>query len=167
MSQALGEQSLDAKTKTFLAHGNYTKEELDQLSAAPPSLEGYVACSVSSMVDSVCLYSARSNALADLITNHPEYQNKEQLTKQLETMPLTPVPGKGSFPEFFQMKSLLELPIVNENGILSGKFGWCFICRKSANLYCKDTRVPVCSLACKQKHLMLIGRPLSCYSLSR
>lgn len=30
---------------------------------------------------------------------------------------------------------------------------WCFICRNTANNFCKDTRVPICSGACKMTHL--------------
>ena len=33
--------------------------------------------------------------------------------------------------------------------IPAGKFGWCIMCRGQANLYCKDTRHPVCSFECK------------------
>ena len=29
----------------------------------------------------------------------------------------------------------------------------CFHCRNPAELYCKDTRVPICSVECKMKHL--------------
>ncbi len=43
----------------------------------------------------------------------------------------------------------------NEIGRKAGKFGWCVDCRNSANVYCKDTRHPVCSFECKQKHINL------------
>ena len=29
----------------------------------------------------------------------------------------------------------------------------CIICRNTAELYCKETRVPICSVECKMKHL--------------
>lgn len=50
----------------------------------------------------------------------------------------------------------VPVEILNEAGNISGKFGWCICCRGKANLFCKDTRHPVCSFDCKQKHLGLI-----------
>jgi brefeldin A-inhibited guanine nucleotide-exchange protein len=43
--------------------------------------------------------------------------------------------------------------IRNENDIPAGLFGWCTICRKSANFYCKEKRIPICSYECKLKNL--------------
>jgi len=51
---------------------------------------------------------------------------------------------------------MVPVEIPNELGIASGKFGWCIVCRNKANLYCRDTRHPVCSFECKQKHMNLI-----------
>mmetsp|Transcript_22234 Transcript_22234/g.16666 ORF Transcript_22234/g.16666 Transcript_22234/m.16666 type:complete len:141 (+) Transcript_22234:205-627(+) len=53
-------------------------------------------------------------------------------------------------------KKMVTANIKNEHEIPSGKFGWCIQCRNTANLYCKDTRHPVCSFECKQKHMNLI-----------
>jgi brefeldin A-inhibited guanine nucleotide-exchange protein len=50
----------------------------------------------------------------------------------------------------------MQVDIKNEHGITAGKFGWCIVCRGQANLYCKDTRHPVCSYECKQKHMNLL-----------
>jgi hypothetical protein len=41
----------------------------------------------------------------------------------------------------------------NEKGETAGRFGWCIMCRKSASYYCKDTRYPVCSPACKLRYI--------------
>lgn len=54
------------------------------------------------------------------------------------------------------MKKQIQVDIKNEHAIPAGKFGWCIVCRNQANLYCKDTRHPVCSFECKQKHVNLI-----------
>ena len=35
--------------------------------------------------------------------------------------------------------------LLNERGLPNGKTGWCFVCRRAANQYCKDTRIPICS----------------------
>lgn len=37
-------------------------------------------------------------------------------------------------------------------GFEVGRFGWCISCRNAANLWCKDTKHPVCSEDCKKKH---------------
>ena len=37
----------------------------------------------------------------------------------------------------------------------SGKFGWCVICKERANFYCVKTRLPVCSLKCKNQIALL------------
>ena len=42
--------------------------------------------------------------------------------------------------------------LTNELGFEVGRFGWCISCRNAANLWCKDTRHPVCSEECKKKH---------------
>ena len=62
--------------------------------------------------------------------------------------------GAGATP-FFD-KDEVPAGLVNELGILSGKFGWCVACRATANLYCKHTRHPVCSFECKQRHIKLL-----------
>ena len=44
----------------------------------------------------------------------------------------------------------------NEIDACSGKFGWCICCRNPAQLYCKDTRYPVCSYECKLRIVNLL-----------
>jgi hypothetical protein len=44
-----------------------------------------------------------------------------------------------------------------------GKKGFCFLCRKPADYYCKDTKVPVCSVGCKKAHLEMLS---SCSALN-
>lgn len=41
-----------------------------------------------------------------------------------------------------------NLKIQNELGIENGIFGWCY-CRKAANHFCVESRMPVCSIPCK------------------
>lgn len=41
----------------------------------------------------------------------------------------------------------------NERDEAAGRFGWCIMCRKAAGYYCKDTRFPVCSPACKLRYI--------------
>lgn len=53
-------------------------------------------------------------------------------------------------PKYFHIKNP---HIRNENEEESGSFGWCCICRKGAEFYCKSTRAPVCSLKCRNRLL--------------
>lgn len=49
-----------------------------------------------------------------------------------------------------------NIPLVclsNDEGFVSGKFGWCSVCRKTADFYCLDSRDPVCTDNCKKTHL--------------
>ena len=46
-----------------------------------------------------------------------------------------------------------ELELENEKQHISGRFGWCIVCRKTANYYCKEKRQPICSYMCKLKNM--------------
>jgi hypothetical protein len=79
-----------------------------------------------------------------------------QLEEEESQVPLFAVPRsskarkKGDAPETAAVKREHSGgPVVNEQGIPCGKFGWCISCRQPANLYCKHTRHPVCSFECK------------------
>ena len=52
----------------------------------------------------------------------------------------------------------VRVDLVNELQNKNGTFGWCFVCRESAELFCKDTRVPLCSQNCKDKHMLELIR---------
>ena len=67
---------------------------------------------------------------------------------EIDSIPLRSVPMKVKKDETKTRKTE-NVEIRNESGQPSGKFGWCIVCRNSANLYCKDTRHPVCSYECK------------------
>jgi len=36
----------------------------------------------------------------------------------------------------------------------SGEFGWCIVCRNTANIIDEETGHPVCSNECQKKHLV-------------
>ena len=62
---------------------------------------------------------------------------KITLQEEISRIPLNPFPyNKADCP---------DVNIQNEMGIEAGKFGWCIVCRSSSNLWCKDTKHPVCS----------------------
>lgn len=56
-------------------------------------------------------------------------------------------------PDDKQYQVEVPVQVKNEQGHLNGRFGWCLVCRKPADYYCKDTRVPVCSSDCKLRYL--------------
>ncbi len=85
------------------------------------------------MVDDVCLYYARMEA-----------KPNQQIA--IRSVPLF---HESDDPKY---KNVVLVKINNERDITSGKFGWCVMCRNAAPFFCKDTRVPVCSVDCKKKH---------------
>jgi hypothetical protein len=123
---------------------------------------------VQNMVDNVSLHDARvrevkarrkeheavqeEHELQDeqLSDNNEEKQqnqgSKLSLEEEITRIPLNPIP--------YSKKECPEVDLQNELGIDSGRFGWCIVCRNTANLYCKDTKHPVCSQECKKKHLV-------------
>lgn len=40
---------------------------------------------------------------------------------------------------------------------LKSKYGFCLMCHKPADYYCKDTKIPVCGSDCKKAHLNYIS----------
>jgi len=76
--------------------------------------------------------------------------NQQTLKERLKKIPLNPVPsGKKECP---------DVVVKNELGFEAGQFGWCIVCRSAADLFCKDTRHPVCSAECKMKHQVEISQ---------
>ena len=64
---------------------------------------------------------------------------------------LVPMNEKIALTDSKRLK-IVKVSIKNENNYPAGVFGWCFVCRKTADKYCKLMRVPVCSLDCKIEH---------------
>lgn len=52
-----------------------------------------------------------------------------------------------------QYRNEISVSILNEKQEKNGRFGWCIMCRKGADFYCKDSRFPVCSAECKIRYL--------------
>lgn len=112
------------------------------------------------MVDDVCLFDARQdlikskymgqlNNLENSTDNEERSALEDMMKVELSNVTLRSVPLKVGKEESSKVKKQIQVDIKNEHGIPSGKFGWCIVCRNSANLYCKDTRHPVCSYECK------------------
>ncbi|KRX10951.1 Sec7 domain [Pseudocohnilembus persalinus] len=122
----------------------------------------YVKKVVGHCIDDVCLYDAKKKEIMDQ-ANH-QFPNENQaeekqhyIQNELNLLPIRSAPllEDSKKPEYQQIKTV---QIKNEQGIESGKFGWCFICRNTAKNYCKDTRVPICSESCKLQHIEEISR---------
>ena len=92
-------------------------------------LELYICRQVKIMVDLICIRDARG-----------ELNN-------INILPL--IPKKDEDFTKIRKKDLSQPKIDNEYAYICGFFGWCNICRKESDHYCKDIRVPVCSYICK------------------
>ncbi|KAL4477738.1 hypothetical protein ABPG72_018912 [Tetrahymena utriculariae] len=85
------------------------------------------------------------------------YEKKKQVGEDNQTniIPLLCVP-----PIYQETSDVytqtIQVSVENENNQVSGKYGWCFICRKTANFYCRETRVAICCAECKQTHIKQI-----------
>lgn len=77
----------------------------------------------------------------DKAQNNPE--SKELIPER--TVPLSLDPNDPSYLTEF------KTTVTNERSEPAGRFGWCVITRKPADLYCKETRLPVCSLKSKME----------------
>ena len=101
-------------------------------------LHNYIRNSVNSVIDEAEIYAARFN-------------KQTILNQDTTTIPIRLIPSISANPT--SNTELIHVQIQNENDEVSGKFGWCFVCRRQANLYCKDTRIPLCSVDCKKRHI--------------
>jgi len=98
-------------------------------------LDEYMYCTVHSILDEVCIYGARQEI------ELKRAQKGMSKKKVLQNVPVRVMQETGS-----------KCDLVNENNNPSGKFGWCLICRKTANLLCKTTHIPICSVECGSRH---------------
>ena len=85
------------------------------------------------MIDSICIEDAKGtlNKINNYKVNSLVPKNNNDFSNPL-------------------YRRLSNIKILNECNFESGYFGWCYICRKKANLYCKERRVPLCSYKCKE-----------------
>lgn len=92
------------------------------------------------MVDNVCIYHERKDNLSKQLELQKNLMSKEEtknsegviedLQSILENLDLQVVPRLKS-----KKNQHVTIDLANEKGINSGKFGWCMVCRKEANLY--------------------------------
>lgn len=126
------------------------------------AMDQYLYMLCQNMVDNVCIYHERVSTIKREIEIHSNSDSKEgkekveknieDLNDKLQHLSLRIVPKN----QRKSKTSHVTVEVPNEKGIVWGKFGWCMVWRKEANLYCKDTLYPICSLDWKQRLLGLI-----------
>lgn len=116
------------------------------------STEKYLFHYIKNLVDDVCIHDQK---VEDFKKEH-ERDSPELINERVSQIPLRSVPMSFD-PNDPQYRMIQRVKIENEKGRTAGLFGWCFICREPADYYCKDTRVPVCSIDCKLRHQDELG----------
>ena len=110
------------------------------------------------IIDDVCIYNEKINIIKARAEAHPNENSDADIRfqEELNNVPLRCVPIVLN-PDDARYRNLVKVNLMNEKGNQADVFGWCFICRGPAKLYCKDTRIPICSLECKKRHLEELG----------
>jgi hypothetical protein len=105
------------------------------------------------LVDQTELYLERLNTLKiNYKKSEKEFDEKVKGRLALSTVPAVSGSESGS------NEAVIKVQLKNEKGELNGTFGWCIVCRQSADYFCKQTKLPICSLKCKNGNLELLGR---------
>ena len=110
---------------SFSYINNYKLNEINPLDLL-------VSRSVKTMIDTIC-YRAGNGELKKNI------------------LPIIPKTDSDFLKPIF--RKIVNPQIYNENQDICGFFGWCNICRKTANYYCVSHRLPICSFECKNNLL--------------
>jgi hypothetical protein len=76
----------------------------------------------------------------------PEHDFQREVS---ESIPIFSVPRLDERNLLLYSKTY-KVSLVNEISATAGLFGWCFMCRSTADFYCKDNRVPICGKKCKE-----------------
>lgn len=113
--------------------------------------ERYIYRCLEQIVDDVCIYDEKIKELTREYANKGESE-QAVLQQRIADLPRQTVPPNQD-PDDPKFRANKPVNLDNEIGEPAGHLGWCFVCRGPANLYCKDTRVPVCSIDCKMRHL--------------
>lgn len=101
-----------------------------------------VAKQMTFIVDQAELFHARVAKLQQSDINLDDQNTIESLVPIF----VLPIAGENTTQIY---RTAIKVDIVNEKSHRAGIYGWCYECRKTADFYCRDTRVPVCSKECK------------------
>ena len=95
-------------------------------------LDLLVSRTVKTMIDTICYRAANGELKKNII-------------------PIIPKTDSDFYKPIF--RKIINPKIYNENKDICGFFGWCNICRNTANYYCISHRLPICSFDCKNNLL--------------
>lgn len=159
-TQKLIDEKKDLNENNILS--NIENPEVKRIQEIEPIIKNYMNNVLINTIDNVCMYEEKiktiENRFQELLDKKEidEKKRDEDKKKEIDLIPLRSVPLICDTDDL-KYKKIVSVNIENENSVISGKFGWCFVCRKTANVYCKETRVPVCNAECKKKHLEELG----------
>jgi len=131
MSHNLVNQATAKATLTQMMHSVFLKMESQAIDKADESVFTAVSGVLRQMVDDICLF---------------EVKEGQGIAASIRSVPTFPTGDEADPP---------PVKVANERGIVSGKFGWCVICRQAAELYCTTSFAPICSLQCSNLHLKI------------
>ena len=134
--------SMGSLSKTFSEQNT----ESDTMVSDEKSLRDYIQKTAVYLVDQAAIYHERAEAVKRGMKRQGEsLELVIQKCVPIHTVP----PLEGADPKLYS--KAVKVNLLNEINVPAGTFGWCFICRDTAEFYCKDRRLPVCSKSCKEK----------------
>lgn len=129
-------------------------EQDSRLTAAPEDqVLTYLHKSMSLLVDQAELYHEKSRQLCKSLSRSGQPATESVIAA---SVPVFSVPRAGETNLALYAKTF-KISQVNEKAATAGLFGWCFMCRGTADFFCKDSRLPVCGKKCKESLLQFIS----------
>lgn len=150
---------LQANSSSNLDKGTLDKAQAEYINK---SVEKACKYYVVNLIDDVCLYQAKKETVTTKFENEEglsETEKEQKIKSEIERIPERSCPPHNQSLDN-RYKHKIPTKVKNESGATPGEFGWCVVCRKSADRYCRDLRVPVCNHECKIKHLQENGKKI-------
>lgn len=118
-------------------------------------LDEYMYCTVFSIVDEALLhrlkyekeYKRCEKQLQGVKDERTRQELEEKMNKTLKAIPIRAASEKIHKESY---------NVQNERGAVCGKYGWCIVCRNTANTFCKTIGVPLCSTECRNRHYKML-----------
>ena len=125
------------------------RQNRPSMSEYQDQLDEYMAKNIIFLTDQAEMNIQRVERLRAAFRKGPESQDLEVQARKC--VPLFLVPQTNQIASSPLYSRAIPVDVSNEKGIKSGIFGWCFVCRESAEYYSKEYKLPVCSQGCKDK----------------